>query len=161
MGTQECVISPVRKKRLEKQGYTSFTDAELYDLKFGIRLAYYACGSIVILGLLLTDTRILGVSLALAFFGMFPPYHPVDYLYNYAIRHWLNKPKLPPRPPQGRFACIIATIFLGIIIYLLMSGFLIGGYILGGALVASAVLVSTMDICIPSMIYNRLFGRSK
>ena len=94
-----------------------------------------------------------------AFFGSFPPYHPVDYLYNYVIRHWIGKPKMPSRTNQGRFACGIATVWLGSTIYLFHTGHDIWGYILGTALVIVATLVSTLDICIPSMIYNYLFKK--
>lgn len=54
----------------------------------------------------------------IALWGSFPPYHPFDYLYNYLIRHLLNKPKIPPRTNQGRFACGIATAWLSGTIYL-------------------------------------------
>jgi hypothetical protein len=161
MKESECVISPTRKKRLEQQGYTGFSDTELYDHKFGFRFAYYMCGSIVIIGLLLNNITILGLALVIAFFGMFPPRHPVDYLYNSLIRHLINKPKLPHRAPQGRFACGMATIMLGIIVYLFYAGFSLWGYIVGAALVSSAFLVSVLDICIPSMIYNSIFGKTQ
>jgi len=161
MKNENCIISPERRKRFETQGYKGFTDAELNDFKFGIRFAYYLCGSIVVLGLLLTDIRILAVAMVVAFFGSFPPYHPFDYLYNYAFRHLFNKPMIPPRTSQGRFACIIATFWMGGVIALFYFGLNIWGYIAGGFLVSIATLVATVDICIPSMIYNFLFLRKK
>lgn len=159
MKNQDCLISPVRRKRLETQGYEGFTDSQLNDFKFGIRFAYYLCGSLALLGLLLTDPEILAAAMIIAFFGSLPPYHPFDYLYNYVIRHWINKPKMPHRSNQGRFACGIATVWLGGTIYLFYAGYNTAGYIAGGLLVSTAALVSTMDICIPSMIYNVLFKR--
>lgn len=161
MKNQDCLITPTRRKRLESQGYIGFTDAELNNFKFGIRFAYYLCGSLVILGLLLTNLKILSVAMIIAFFGSLPPYHPFDYLYNYVIRHLINKPKMPPRANQGRFACGIATVWLTGTIYLFYIGLNTWGYIAGGILVSIATLVSTMDICIPSMIYNFLFKKKK
>ena len=157
METQESNIKPLKRKRFEIQGYQCYSDSELHDFKFGIRFAYYLCGSLVILGLLLTNLEILGAAMIIAFFGSFPPYHPFDYLYNYVIRHWIGKPKMPPRANQGRFACGIATVWLGGTIYLFYTGNNTWGYILGIALIIVAALVSIMDICIPSMIYNFLF----
>ena len=157
MNNPDCVFSPTRRRRLEVQGYHGFTDAELNDYKVGIRLAYYLCGSIVILGLLLTNIKILAVAMTIAFFGSLPPYHPFDYLYNYVIRHLINKPKLPHRSNQGRFACGMATVWLSGVIYLFYIGLNLWGYIAGGILVSIATLVSTTDICIPSMIYNLMF----
>lgn len=157
MKNQDCILSPTRRKRLETQGYVGFTDAELNDFKFGIRFAYYLCGTLVVIGLLLTNLKILAVAMIIAFFGALPPHHPFDYLYNYAIRFLINKPKIPHRSNQGRFACGIATVWLGGVIFLFYTGLHVWGYIAGGILVAIATLVSTMDICIPSMIYNFLF----
>lgn len=155
----DSLISPVRKKRLEVQGYCEFTYPELTGYKFGIRLAYYVCGSIVALGLLLANVKILGVALMLAFLGMFPPYHPIDYLYNYVVRFVFNKPRIPPRSNQGRFACAIATVMVAGIISLFYFGLNFWGYVVGAVLISSATLVSTMDICIPSIIYNYLFNK--
>jgi hypothetical protein len=159
MKSSECNISPVRRERIKTQGYLGFTDSELNDFKFGIRFAYYLCGSLVVLGLLLADLKILTTAMIIAFFGMLPPYHPFDYLYNYVIRHLLNKPKMPPRSNQGRFACGIATVWLSGVIYLFHIDLTFWGYITGGILVSITILVSTLDICIPSMIYNFLFKR--
>jgi len=38
------------------------------------------------------------------------------------------------------------------------SSYPIAGYVLGFTLAAVAILVSTMDICIPSMIFRAIFG---
>lgn len=159
MKHQDCIISPLRRKRLETQGYTGFSDDELNNFKFGIRFAYYLCGSLVVLGLLLTSLKILAAAMVIALFGTFPPYHPFDYLYNNVIRHFINKPKMPHRSNQGRFACGIATVWLCGTIFLFYSGFNVWGYLAGGILVSIATLVSTMDICIPSLVYNFLFKR--
>jgi hypothetical protein len=161
MNTSTPIISATCRRRLHVQGYQNYSDQELNDYKYGIRFAYYLCGSLVILGLLLTSINVLIVMMAIAFLGTLPPYHPFDYLYNYGVRHLINKPKLPPRSNQGRFACGIATIWLGMVIYLFYSGFYVWGYIAGGILVSVAALVSTMDICIPSMIYNKFFLKKK
>jgi hypothetical protein len=161
MENQDHTLTSVSRKRLETQGYLGFTDSELSDFTFGIRFAYYACGSLVILGLVLTSMEILASVMIIAFFGIFPPYHPFDYLYNYAIRHAVNKPKTPPRSNQGRFACGVATVWLAGIIYCFYIGLNGLGYIAGGILVAIAALVSTTDICVPSMIYNFWFTQKK
>ncbi len=159
MKNEDCILTPTRRKRFETQGYHGFSDTELNDFKFGIRFAYYLCGSLVVLGLLLTNLKILAVAMIIAFFGSLPPYHPFDYLYNYVIRHLINKPKIPARSNQGRFACGIATVWLGGTIYFFYVGLNVLGYIAGGILVSIATLVSTMDICLPSIIYNLMFKK--
>lgn len=73
----------------------------------------------------------------------------------------INKPALPKRTNQGKFACGIATVWLGAIIYLLMNGYAMAGNILGGLLLTQAFVVGTIAFCIPSMIYNALFKTAK
>jgi hypothetical protein len=154
-------ISQARKKRLYTQGYYAYSDRELYEYKYGLRFAYSLCTSLVALGLILGNSILLTGTAVIAFAAMFPPYHPFDYLYNYAIRYLVRKPKIPSRTNQGRFACGIAFIWLTCIIYLLHNGQLMVSYILGASLIVVGTLVSAMDVCIPSMIYNFLFKKSK
>lgn len=157
MEIKEHKISAVRRKRFEQQGFINFSDQELYDYKFGIRFPYILCSTLVTVGLVLTSIPILAIAFIFAFFGMFPPYHPFDYLYNYGVRKILNKPKTPHRANQGRFACMLATPWIGAVIYLFKKELFLEGYIVGGLLLCSAFLVSYVDICIPSMIYNAIF----
>lgn len=159
MKNQDSIVTPATRKRLETQGYKGLTDAELNDFKFGIRFAYFLCTSLVVVGLLLTSLEILTVAMIVAFFGSVSAYHPFDYLYNYLVRHLINKPRIPHRSKQGRFNCAIATVWLAGIIFLFYAGLSVLGYVAGGILVSVAALVSTTDICIPSMIYNSIFQR--
>ena len=161
MDKKILIISPTCKRRLIIQGYQDYSDKELNDYKYGIRFAYALCTSLIALGLIFNNMPLLIIAAAVALAGTFPPYHPFDYLYNYAVRHILNKSKMPPRANQGRFACGIVTVWLTITIYLLYHNHIIAGYVLGGILFTLAFLVSTIDICIPSMIYNSLFKVKK
>jgi hypothetical protein len=152
-------ISDTCRRRLHEQGFRNLSDAELANHKFGIRFAYYLCGSLVLVGLITHSVPLLSVMLGIAVLGMLPPYHPLDYLFNGLVRHLVGRPRLLRRANQSRFACAIATIFLSGIVY----GFIVGkdilAYLLGGMLLISAFLVSVFDICIPSKIYNALFER--
>jgi hypothetical protein len=161
METKAAFISPTCRKRLHVQGYEHFSDKELNDYKFGIRFAYACCITLVVFGLIFQSIPILAIAAIIAFAGAFPPYHPFDYLYNYGVRNLLGKPKLPPRTNQGRFACGIASVWLSITIYLLYNNYTLFGNILAIALLAVGTLVVTTDICIPSMIYNGMFKKTK
>lgn len=154
-------ISPSCRRRLHVQGYERFSDKELNDYKFGIRFAYAGCITLVAFGLVFQSKPILTIAAIIAFAGTFPPYHPFDYLYNYGVRYLLDKPKLPPRTNQGRFACGIASVWLAITIYLLYNNYTVAGNILAIMLFSVGVLVSTTDICIPSIIYNSIFKKTK
>ena len=159
MNEKNIILSPTTKRRLMVQGYNCYSDKELNDYKYGIRFAYYLCDSLVILGLLLTNLWILAIAMTIAFFGWLLPKHPFDYLYNYVIRRIINKPEIPARTNQVRFACGIAAAWLCGTIFLFYYGLNIWGYLAGGLLVSVATLVATTDICIPSMIYNTLFNK--
>jgi hypothetical protein len=41
MENQDCNITPLRRKRLETQGYKGYSDSELHDFKFGIRFYFF------------------------------------------------------------------------------------------------------------------------
>lgn len=155
----EMKISSISRKRLGEQGYRGFDDSDLSRHRLGIRFAYFACMSVVVAGLVFGSQPLLLLANAIAFLGIFPPYHPIDYLYNYGIRHFLSRPKLPPRANQSRFACFMATVMLAIINYFLYLGNFTVVYIVGAMLLTSAFLVTFLDICIPSKIYNALFER--
>lgn len=157
MNEEINILSPITKKRLGVQGYSCYSDKEINDYKYGIRFAYYLCDSLVILGLILTNLWILSTAMIIAFMGWLLPKHPFDYLYNYAIRRMINKPEIPTRTKQVRFACGIAAVWLCGTIILFQYGLDFWGYLAGGLLVSVATLVATTDICIPSMIYNVLF----
>jgi hypothetical protein len=158
--TEKNTVSPTCRRRLEEQGFRGLSDSQLAEHKFGIRFAYYLCGTLVLIGLLFQSIPLLSVMLVIAALGMVPPRHPLDYLFNGVVRHLVGRPKLAARANQGRFACAMATVLLAGIIYSFYIEAYAAGYVLGAVLMISATLVSTLDICIPSKIYNVLFERS-
>lgn len=160
MKTQKPTLSATTRKRLEIQGYEGYSDEELREHLISIRFAYLTCGTIVAAGLIFQSPIILALAMIIAFFGIFPPYHPMDYVFN-RIARYIDKPEAPERSNQGRFACGIATVCLGAIIFLFLKGHTVAANILGGLLLTQAIAVGTVDFCIPSMIYNFLFKRKK
>ena len=157
MTTNHQLLSTTRINFLKAQGYCNLSDAEISELAFGNRFAYILCGSIVAVAVATAHIPTLLAMTVVAFMGILLPYHPFDYIYNHMLRGVLNKPKLPPRSKQLKFACVIATLWLIATTYLFYAGLVLAGYVLGGLLVAVAFLVSATDFCIPSMIYNFIF----
>lgn len=157
MGFRSGKISPTCRIRLHTQGYGAYTDAELAGFRFGIRFAYGLCATLFATGVIFGSPVMLIIAASFALLGTLPPYHPFDYLYNYVVRHWIGRPKLPPRPNQGRFACGIAAVWVSITIYLLLNNDLVAVYIMSAVLLTVAFLVTVLDYCIPSMIYNFFF----
>ena len=151
------MISPFRIKCIRKQGYFKYSDSEISGLAFGNRFAFILCSAILAIAVGTAHVPLLGFMMVVAFFGVILPYHPFDYIYNHLLRQPMKKPQLPPRSKQLKFACIIATAWLAVTIYLFYTGLLMAGYVLGTLLFGVAALVSTTDVCIPSMIYNFVF----
>lgn len=157
-----CHISQVRISRIKAQGYdTGITDEEISRHAAGNRFAYQMCTLLFTTGLIFTSISVLTIAAIIALSTVLLPHHFFDYLYNYIIRHWFNRPVLPKRSNQAKFACGIAAIWLGIIIYLFYNSLFVWGYVLGAILLAMALLVSTIDFCIPSLFYNKLFRKGK
>jgi hypothetical protein len=157
--TDQNQLSNSRINRIREQGYINQTNAEIIELSFGNRFAYKVCVSLLIIGVSFSNIPLLSVMMLIAFLGVVIPNHPFDYIYNLVLHKKMNKPALPPRSQQLKFACAIATISLGLTIYSFYSGQVVLGYIIGGSLIGVALLVSTIDLCIPSKIYNALFIR--
>ena len=153
-------LSETRISRIREQGYVCHTDAEIKDLAFGNRFAYRLCTTMLIFGVAFANIPLLSVMMVIAFFGVILPNHPFDYIYNLVLSKRMNKPKLPPRSNQLKFACSIATLWIGGTIYMFYSGLTNWGFILGASLIVVATLVGTIDFCIPSKIYNAIFLRN-
>lgn len=154
-------LSQFRINNIRAQGYITQTDEQIQQLAFGNRFAYQLCVSIVAVGVIIANSYILGAMAMIAFFGVVLPNHPFDYIYNHLIRQRMHLPKLPARSMQLKFACSLATTFLMATVACFNMGYAVAGYVLGSALIIVATLVSTIDYCIPSVIYNYMFLKNK
>src|SRR6476619_7201542 len=92
-------ISDLSVIGLKVQGYISCSSKHLAQYRMGIRFAYGACAVIILLGQIFQNIYFSYAAAAIALGGMFPPRHPLDYVYNGVIRYWFKKPAIPPRPP--------------------------------------------------------------
>ena len=152
-------LSPTRQKRLQRQGFVGLDDNLLNEIGPWTRFSTSLCAILMGIGTILASPSVLLVAMATALLGTILPFHPFDLLYNYGVRHMTGTRPLPPNPIQRRFACGIATLWLGGTFWAFSAGALIVGYVLGGILTAVALLVSTTDICIPSLVYGLMFGK--
>lgn len=153
----EKAVASKLVKRLKIQGYCGISDKQLSELAFGNRFAYILCSVLIFIGVTTASIPILCIMMLIALYGVLLPYHPFDYIYNHLLSSLMNKPKLPPRSIQIKFACSIATIWLALITGFFFLDYMMAGYVLGGILFFSAFTVSTTDICLPSLLYNYVF----
>jgi hypothetical protein len=155
MNTEKASLSGQRICRLRAQGYTCQSEEELNQLAFGIRFAYRLCAVILSIAIVMVNIPLLVVMLILAFLGVLLPNHPFDYIYNHVLSKRMGKPSIPERSNQLKFACTVATLWIGMLIYLFFQQYNLAGYIAGAILVGVALMVGAFDVCIPSIIYNR------
>ncbi len=160
MKSNKSSISDLGILGLRIQGWTC-TVPQLAEYQLGIRFAYGTCAVIVLLGLVFQNVYFYYIAFAITIGGMIPPRHPVDYIYNGLIRHLFKKPAIPKRPPQSRFACSIAFVWVGLALLCWHNGSHWIANALASALVMQAGIVTFTDICFPSMIYNFFFKKQK
>jgi len=158
MKNYEKSLSPQRLYRIREQGYSIQTDKELSELAFGNRFAYILCTTILLVGVTTANIPLLIIMNIIALLGVLLPNHPFDYIYNLLISKLLSKPTLPPRSAQLQFSCSVATIWITATILLFHVEMMVAGYVMGATLILIAALLSTLDLCIPSIMYNKIFG---
>lgn len=157
MNSKATSLPSWRLDNIRAQGYFHLSDEAVAELAFGNRLAYILCGVLMAAGVIMAHIPTLVAMATIAFASVLLPNHVFDYLYNHIVRHQLNKPMLPPRSRQLKFACSIATLWISVTTYLFYTGCTISGYVSGGLLLSLVFILLTTDFCLPSWIYNFIF----
>jgi rhodanese-related sulfurtransferase len=144
---------------LEAQGCVGVGDRALADIQSGLRFAPALCAAGVAAGTALASPLILVGMMATAAVGAAAPRHPFDLVYNYAVRHVVRKPAVPRNAPPRRFSCGVGAAWLAVTVSAFLAGWDGVGYLLGAGLAAMAAFVAVTHICLPSLVYTRLFER--
>ena len=147
-----------RLGRLDVQGFDTIDEELLSEVGPWLRLAFGLCATLAIVGTALASTPLLLTLAAIAFLAAVLPVHPFDLIYNHGIRHLRGTRPLPKRGPPSRFACGVGALWLIVTVGAFDASYPTVGYVLGFTLASVAILVSTMDICLPSMIFRAIFG---
>ena len=154
----QSTLTRTTRRRLDIQGFERVEDAALAPVAPWLRLAFGLCAVMAALGTALASPLILLLLLPIASLAAVFPVHPFDLLYNYGIRFLTGTGPLPRRGSPSRFACGLGAVWLVPTAWAFQTGQALPGYVLGALLTGVAVLVSTMDICIPSLMYRAVFG---
>ncbi|MCH7891611.1 MAG: DUF4395 family protein, partial [Gemmatimonadetes bacterium] len=143
---------------LDVQGLDTVDEERLAEVAPWLRLSFGLCATLAIVATALASTPLLFALAAIAFLAGVLPVHPFDLIYNHGVRHATKTPPLPRRGPPARFACGVGALWLIVTVGAFDASWTTVGYVLGFTLAGVAILVSTMDICIPSMIFRAIFG---
>lgn len=143
------------QSNLATQGYC-LSDAEARDLRIGLRFSTGLC--------LAMTAGALALGSAVAFAGLavigaiagWTARHPFDHLWNHGLRHLLGHPALPPNPPRRRHAFKVATAMMLVLALLFAAGATTAGYVFGGMVLAACAAVTVLNLCIPSLVLERL-----
>ena len=144
--------------RLDVQGFDTVDEDLLAQVGPWLRMAFGLCAALAIVGTALASQPLLLTLAAIAFLAALSPVHPFDLIYNHGIRYVTGRPPLPRRGPPSRFACGVGALWLIVTVGAFDASLTTLGYVLGFTLASVALLVSTLDICIPSMIFRVMFG---
>lgn len=161
MKTEKHILSSVRLARLRAQGYSNEDHLKLSEMAFGIRFAYRMCVAVLLVAIATKSIALFSFMLCIAFLGVVLPNHPFDYIYNYLLSKRMNRPSLVARSKQLKFACTIATISLVTVVYLMSTHNITAALIIACVLAGVAALPSTIDLCVPSLIYNMFFNKKE
>lgn len=123
-----------------------------------LRFSFALCTILAAIGTVLASPVILFCLVPIAAPTAIFPVHPFDLIYNYSIRHLTKTSRLPKRGAPNRFACGLGSVWMIVTAIMFQEGNLIIGYLLGGSLTFVGLLVSTINFCIPSIIYRSIFG---
>lgn len=151
-------LTATTRRRLDIQGFDQVDDQTLAPVAPWLRFAFAGCALMAGVGTAMASPTILLALVPIAALAALFPVHPFDLLYNHGIRFVTKTGPLPHRGAPSRFACGLGAVWLLVVAWAFRSGHPLVGYTLGGVLTAVAVLVSTMDVCIPSLVYRSVFG---
>jgi hypothetical protein len=123
-----------------------------------MRTTTVLCGALIGLGTGLAFTPLLWAMVPIAALGAIFKVHPFDLIYNYGLRHLTGTRSLPRNGAPTRFACGVASVWLVATALAFEAGLAWQGYLLGGVLTSIGTIVSVTHFCIPSLVYQFLFG---
>ena len=154
--SRQCDLS-FQQKSLFQQGFQKYTPKELKQLEWGLRFTPAACSLIAAVGLYLQQPAILFAVAMLGFWAFFfPAGHPMDMLYNSAIRPLFGAVHLPANPFQRRLACLSAGAMNVMAGVLFLAGFPVAALVVGISLLILQAIVITTHFCTLSWMYEGL-----
>jgi Domain of unknown function (DUF4395) len=151
-------LSPITRRRLAMQGFIGLDDAALAEIRPWLRLAPAICSALIAVATLLAMPIVLWALMPFGTICAIRGVHPFDLIYNLGLRHLLGTQRIPRYAAPHRFACLLATIWLGIPASTFFAGVPLLGYALGAALVLATGIAASTDFCAGCFIYLRLVG---
>jgi rhodanese-related sulfurtransferase len=154
-----------QQKGLFQQGYQEYSPAQLKQLEWGLRFTPFVCSAITAYGLFTAQPAVLfAVSLLGIWAFLAPAAHPMDLIYNHAVRHLIGAVALPENPFQRRLACLAAGVMNFAAALLFLFELPTAALAVGIALLVLQAIVITTHFCTLSWMYEgimRALGKWK
>ena len=144
---------------VEMQGFIGFDDYTVKHLDYALRISPVICMMLTAVATAMESATLLWMLLPFALGGAILRNHPFDVLYNYGLRHLTGGPIMPRYPMPRRFACMLASVWITAEALSFTYGIPLAGHIFGWSMVATATVPVITGFCVPSFIYELIFGK--
>jgi hypothetical protein len=148
----------ILRHRIEVQGFTGYSDAQLRTLDPWIRFTPFLTGLVTALSTIMASPFILLALAAVLAVGVLTPRHPFDVLYNRAIRLLEESPRLPVTPRRRRLVYALYCGGLLLVAWCFFTGHDNWGMALGWSMAMCKGWTAAHQVCLPSEALHRLFG---
>src|SRR6478752_1239452 len=118
-------------EKIQAQGFCGLDEMSAAQFNYPLRIAPAICLMWTATGTAMASPAILLALVPLAFLGAVLPGHPFDVVYNFGLRHLMNRPALPPYGFRRRVGCVAASIALTASALSFYFGIPALGYVLG------------------------------
>jgi hypothetical protein len=146
--------------RLRVRGITPSNDPEFVKMAPWTRLTFSLCTSVGGLATVLAWPGLLWVMVGIATAGAIGTRHPFDHVYNLVVRRFTGTIELPRNGAPTRFSCGIAAVWFATMAIAFSGGYDLVAYGLGAMFIVVGALISITHFCIPSVIFQLMFGDS-
>lgn len=148
-------VSEGLRNRLDTQG---FLDVDTKSTARWLKFSPFMCMIGFAAGTYLQSPLLLFIMALFAVAGLSFHHTPFDWLYSYSIKPVINGPDLPKRPAPARFACFVAMVWASLTASAFLIDYNLIGLALGAILTGVAFIMGTMNYCIASVIWRRIYG---
>lgn len=152
------MIDQTTKARLELRGI-DYHDTDAYRRMLPwTKMAFVIGGTQAAIATTMADAAMLWQMVPVVAAAVILPHHPVEYVYNWGIRHVIKAAPLPTNKAPVRFAFFMATLILAAAAWAFDSGIYWLGMVLGLQVAFVAMTFVVSSFCIPAAMWAFVTG---
>lgn len=144
--------------RLALRGLPISDDPDFIRMGAWVRVTCAVCATVVAIGTAFALTPLLWFLVIVAAIGAVGPRHPFDAVYNHVIRRFTGTIAYPRNRGPAKFASAVGATWITAVALAFESGHPMLATVLGFAFVVVASHVVITQLCLPSIIFQFLFG---